>query len=1541
MTASPAHQQLSKEHFIEEIKHCVTHDGYGFVPFIGSGISHASGIMIGGALGEYLSYAIWRCVVDYEIKGNAGKDGVTLVNKGWPGRPTQKESQTVREWATRWYCRLLDQHKIRPEMATNFNLADLYRPANTQYRLPPAKPIAFDLKTFDDWQWTDAKQNQMSQETLKQINKSILELHAELLADGPGQLFTPCQGVSRISRLYIVETAVRSLFDWRLALHFLARLRRVDGLLHLAPECDQYVIDSFNIFITRGRRPCLAHQMVSFLARPLRIRKLLTTNFDTLLEDAFRDVNIPLQVFSIERNSRLPDPNSVSVHKTLIKLHGSLHETRADYSLDEPPDDQDKESFLQYLWPVAAGQPVGLPNHLLVLGTSIPDKRNVELIKYVCDRVPEFRLYVIAHNKDTMDTIQDAFGEEYREQIRSTISGSLDLMLYELYQVVTHSLPPAGFKFEFSQYVPPFENEDHFFPASMRLTERRKKKNSRAPMPARRELVFASAEAFRAQMRQQICQSTSRVTVLDSEFAATKIGATLFYELKNVGRKQCVWFELEDFDDPTELLSELFRSISLRLGLYSIENVSLAFPRILDAHKEMEIYAKGDDGMAAELERIWPPDSLWDQVELKISVLNRHFGVDPASWCVFFYGRNVAGSCAGFQETQEPMAVSALDWKLPRFRVLSRLMSLLANNGFHVIYMPYTPAKNVAYRNFDLNPIVKSRLADLDVAGTMRVGSENLFCDPAFMSMGADFTLLEFQLKPEFGLEKSVNQVALYFVGGTTDEEKKRRKRFLYAATLFRHSRHISALTSEAVLKSRFRYERFQKQSTEKGSPEVYAEIVRWVWDLYQCDRRFFNRKPGGFAWMFRDLRLLANLLLEHPVELAPGEQPLQELRTRMHFWIGEWYLRAFYSSNHVDPLREAIFHKLMSLDNIRYAKLKENGEDLTAQYRKILLVSVLSSIAKILMISRESMRYWVADHRGGSLLYWDSIKAALGLRAIKVSRIGEDPGSWDSFRDYVNGRLGPDASILQDEEGEKFLAYVLELLRSIRRECFRLEREMLRDSNYFPGSSDGSGKDEPTGRQYLLLVESTTQFVAVSIEPFVGFKPGKTWDSAFENGFRAEPKKVDEAFAEVRRLCKSHLEAIDTALVAHIRKLKHDCCNWFLCDSSQLYAFMWITTEYIYQLIRQAKFENRGLCLHKLEQIRELERNSELEGIRKSPGALAWTVLRDPAIVTREDAVQRHWELAGMLSQMLLELTYSLSPPYLFREHQLKTKLLTFSGLALGRVHRFDDAHQVLNEAAGITYSMAVSDSRRELAILRLRRAEVHILEARQLGFALSRMVCQWYSDGKDINEPRPPLFCSASTDTDLMRKYRQHIAKLDDAWTVLGEVESMLSSCMHSGFWCGKLYYLRLMVYGEYFVPKVEEGELLYRPKACHELENAGESLVSTLELGLLACDVDHYRALCFLNMIAKACRKMDYFLKQLERQDGTQYADDFKTKVVRRLCRVIAGVPEVELLSPEVKWKDLLPGASDQAGPDFDNFRSKVVANFEAVLGPLSGF
>lgn len=1555
-------QKIKKERFIEAVASQVTKKGYGFVPFIGSGISHGSGIMVGTALGQYLSYAIWRCVAGYESGKNAGRDGMTLVSKGWPGRPTQIQSQQVSEWATSWYCQLLDQHKIHPDMANGFNLADLYRPANIQYRLPPAMPQAFDQKTFDEWKWSDP-QNLMSVERLRLINKSILELHSGQLMDSVQHVFTPCQGVSRTSRRYIVETAIRSLHDWRLALHFLARLRQVDGLLHLAPECDQYVIDSFNIFITRGRKPCLAHQMVSFLVRPLRIRKLLTTNFDTLLEDAFRDIDVPVQVFSIERNSRLPDPNSVSMHKTLIKLHGSLHETRADYSLDESPDDQDKEAFLRYLWPTETDQPVALPCHLLVLGTSIPDKRNVELIKHVCDRIPEFHIYIVVYDSGTADSIADSFGAEYRDRITYTVANSLDLILYELYQVITHSLPPAGFKFEFTQYVPPFESESRFFPYRMKSRLFLEKQNpfEMTEDAGDWEKPFESAEKFRSELLGTIGKAKDRIVVLDGKIAVTKVGAIIFYELWKRERKECIWFELEDFDDPALLLSELFRTVSQRLGLYSIENVSIEFPCSLSAEEERDFipnssarHGSDEPGATAKC-RDWRGYKEWEKrVELKVRTLIQHFGIEPSHWCLFFYGRNVAGSCSGIHDEVEIWKASRMDWKRPRFRILAGMMSLLVKIGFRVLYIPYTPLKHGRYKKIALNAILRERIPDRkELEKLLDVGAQNEFVDDEHHKVECGYLRLEFDVQKDFWLPDVINQTALYFLGSSENDIRLRRRRFLYASTLFRQSRHISALMSEAVQKSRDRYECFlqvkqcrgeagsEAQYDEPGNTEEREDNVRWVRFLYQKKIRFFNRKPGGFAWMFRDVRLLSSVLLELSDQPYQGSQNLKELRTRIHFWIGEWYLRAFYSSNHVDPLKEAIYHKLMSVRTVLHADLRHTkGKDKSQlAYRVALLSASLSSIAKILMISRESLRYWVAGHQGARFFYWESMRVALGLAEdfdfVDITdrkRSAKSRVALARFVNYVGTLIGDDNGGYSLQEDA--LTQIQNLLRSIQRECFKLEREMLRNSNYYIGVSPGNGRGFAlVGKKvHLVLMETTGQHVTVDLNIPVGFEPGVKWENIFKKNIHCSRKEVAEQFDELWKVCERHLKSGDNFLVSKIKDIKHDCIDELSMQSGLLYAFLQLANEYTYWLVRQAKYENRCLCMLKLRV------GIEAKGKGKRSGQVK---ISTEMLETQQLTVRRHWELVGVVSQMSLDLIHNLDPSYLYREHRLKIRLLTFCGLSLGRLSGFHDAHQVLNEATGLAYGMSVSDSRREMVILRLRRAEVHLLEATEIGKELYGLVREEQSlSGRAANGEKMAPFHLATKNHQILCKYRSHLSKLDDAWTVLGEVESMLSSCMHSAFWCGKYYYLRIMVYAEHCVPRSDEGELIYRPKSCGELENAGENLLNFLEQGLLCCGDDEYRKLCFLNLIAKASKKMALFLVQLQRHSGQRYVADFKFRVVQRICRVLVGVADVRDLREEIAcWDDLLPCREwKKSSSGFKDFRYGVVINFEKEIGPL---
>lgn len=74
-----------------------------------------------------------------------------------------------------------------------------------------------------------------------------------------------------------------------------------------------------------GTRTNANHRALAELARLGKLRAVVTTNFDTLIEQAFRDLGVPLDVYNLDPNDRriLPNPNRCD----LYKVHGSVTNT--------------------------------------------------------------------------------------------------------------------------------------------------------------------------------------------------------------------------------------------------------------------------------------------------------------------------------------------------------------------------------------------------------------------------------------------------------------------------------------------------------------------------------------------------------------------------------------------------------------------------------------------------------------------------------------------------------------------------------------------------------------------------------------------------------------------------------------------------------------------------------------------------------------------------------------------------------------------------------------------------------------------------------------------------------------------------------------------------------------------------------------------------------------------------------------------------------------------------------------------------------------
>jgi hypothetical protein len=225
-------------------------------------------------------------------------------------------------------------------------------------------------------------------------------------------------------------------------------------------------------------------------------------------------------------------------------------------------------------------------------------------------------------------------------------------------------------------------------------------------------------------------------------------------------------------------------------------------------------------------------------------------------------------------------------------------------------------------------------------------------------------------------------------------------------------------------------------------------------------------------------------------------------------------------------------------------------------------------------------------------------------------------------------------------------------------------------------------------------------------------------------------------------------------------------------------------------------------------------------------------------------DNIRRLWAQVCAWCRLGIDLSANLHPRHLQAESRLRVRFSTLYGLALGRLERFFEAHRRLNEAGGILSKLKVVTDDPPLAIQKLTRAEVHILEACLMGQISVHLTEQrecwgekhtkgdrWkccrdtFVNRDSQNTDASPreqkkrlmegkaredwcdLYLEQSAENDVTegkgdpvdRLLRLHIAKLDEAWLTLEDAERALSGKSQASRWWSRLRALQLRVLAE----------------------------------------------------------------------------------------------------------------------------------------------
>ncbi len=390
--------------------------------------------------------------------------------------------------------------------------------------------------------------------------------------------------------------------------------------------------------------------MLCHLAGPARIRTILTTNFDTLIEDAFAELHQRFEVISVGLKGALPHPDTVHSLNSVIKLRGSVVDTRADFSLNDPPSEEDKRRFYNYArGGDAFTRGAGFrPGHLLVMGYSGSDIRCVQMIKFVLDLDPDTRVYWVCFSKQSKDALMtEVFPEpEYREKIYRVLSRKPDMLLYELYQQLTLCLPGGGFTYQLSPNMP-FSSD--YGEANYARPNR------------------AVEESDAAKICKEIGETgkPAHFVIVDN---ASGTSAPLRRAFDNATQglvRTAIWLELEDHFGIPHVAYEILQIIAVRIGRFQLDHATL-LPVQEVGHQE-----------ANERAIQWDIHFWRNHCRLLFDT----WGFKPESCLIVLYGRNGPGGCVGFKQRY---------WQTGAEPTMTRFLECLTELGFRMVYAPYS-----------------------------------------------------------------------------------------------------------------------------------------------------------------------------------------------------------------------------------------------------------------------------------------------------------------------------------------------------------------------------------------------------------------------------------------------------------------------------------------------------------------------------------------------------------------------------------------------------------------------------------------------------------------------------------------------------------------------------------------------------------------------------------------------------------------------------------------------------------------------------------
>ncbi len=316
------------------------------------------------------------------------------------------------------------------------------------------------------------------------------------------------------------------------------------AMMRSLTDGDPTLADALFDRLVRAGRPSEGHQVLALLTESLGWNLWLTTNFDTLIEQALRAQGIEPVVFELQENGPVPDARLLRDAPSVVKLHGGSFALRVGESLDVALAPPDLSRFVEYFPDDAL---------VLVLGYGGGDRRVMSLIEHLASRyTPDDRkhrpkvLWVYRDAAPPPAVAQASRAAKSPESVAAVRYRSGGLFLRELHARLVGLHPAGCVPYTALPMVPPFRvqlpadagGHDHATPPPADTTPRA----PHVPDPGR---------------------LTRSVTILFDKNPGASVTSPLAELVRDLdGSHQSVWCELDELPGLHALVAHILCQIT-------------------------------------------------------------------------------------------------------------------------------------------------------------------------------------------------------------------------------------------------------------------------------------------------------------------------------------------------------------------------------------------------------------------------------------------------------------------------------------------------------------------------------------------------------------------------------------------------------------------------------------------------------------------------------------------------------------------------------------------------------------------------------------------------------------------------------------------------------------------------------------------------------------------------------------------------------------------------------------------------------------------